>query len=346
MHQFITGIQQAGIGVSDGEKAKYFYKDLFGMNVLVFDDTSSAILMKQYTGGNVYERRALLTMNLAGGGGFELWQFLHRKPQSCQAQFGDIGIFAIKIKCTNVKNAYEHFQKQSRINTSALHTVAPGKSYFWLTDEDGNFFTLAEENDWFKKDASVNGGVYGAVIGVSDMDASVSFYKNLLGLQELSDNTSIFEDAPHNTHEKFRRVILRKDKSGCGAFSNLLGGVEIELVQCLTKKTKKIYENRYWGDLGFIHLCFDVTNMDGLKTLSEKLGYTFTVDSQDSYAMETAEGRFCYVEDPDGTLIELVETHRIPIVKKLNWHIDLRKRKQQKPLPNWMINLLGLNKVK
>ena len=83
-----------------------------------------------------------------------------------------------------------------------------------------------------------------------------------------------------------------------------------------------------------------------LKNISEKLGYKFTVDSNDSYAMETAEGRFCYVEDPDGTLIELVETHKIPVIKKFNWHIDLRKRKQQKPLPNWIINMLGLNKVK
>ncbi len=346
MHQFITGIQQVGIGVSDCDKAKHFYKDVLGMNILIFDDTSFAILMKRYTGGELYERRAILTMNLAGGGGFELWQFLSRKPQACPAQFGDLGIFAIKIKCPDVTKAHKHFAKQSNIITSALQTSPAGESHFWLTDEDGNFFSLAEYSHWFKKDASVNGGVYGAVIGVSDMDTSIPFYKDLLGLKEVCDTASVFTDVPHNTGETFRRVILRKDKAGCGAFSNLLGGVEIELVQCLTKKTRKIYGNRYWGDQGFIHLCFDVIDMDGLKTLAEKLGYKFTVDSKDSYAMETAEGRFCYVEDPDGTLIELVETHKIPVIKKLNWHIDLRKRKQQKPLPDWMINMLGLNKVK
>jgi hypothetical protein len=27
--------------------------------------------------------------------------------------------------------------------------------------------------------------------------------------------------------------------------------------------------------------------------------------------MDNASGRFCYIEDPDGTLIELVETHKV-----------------------------------
>ena len=103
----------------------------------------------------------------------------------------------------------------------------------------------------------------------------------------------------------------------------------MELIQNINRDSKQIFAGRYWGDCGFIHLCFDVTDMDALKKLSENLGYKFTVDSKDSYAMDTAEGRFCYVEDPDGTLIEFVETHKIPIIKKWNWHIDLKKRRDR-----------------
>ena len=62
--------------------------------------------------------------------------------------------------------------------------------------------------------------------------------------------------------------------------------------------------------------------------------------------MDNASGRFCYVEDPDGTLIELVETHKVPILKKIGWFLDLQKRDQEKPLPNWMIKMLALSKVK
>jgi len=86
--------------------------------------------------------------------------------------------------------------------------------------------------------------------------------------------------------------------------------------------------------------------MDVLKNKSEQAGYNFTVDSANSFSMGSSAGRFCYVEDPDGTLIELVETHKIPILKKLNWHLNLKTRKNEGPLPGWMIGMLGFNKVK
>ena len=51
----------------------------------------------------------------------------------------------------------------------------------------------------------------------------------------------------------------------------------------------------------------------------ETAGYTFTVDSASSFSMENSSGRFCYTEDPDGALIEFVETHQLPIFKKIGW---------------------------
>lgn len=68
MSVHITGIQQVGIGVVDADQAKYLYRDLFGMDVLVFDDEAEAKLMTRYTGNQCFNRRAILTMNLKGGG--------------------------------------------------------------------------------------------------------------------------------------------------------------------------------------------------------------------------------------------------------------------------------------
>jgi hypothetical protein len=62
--------------------------------------------------------------------------------------------------------------------------------------------------------------------------------------------------------------------------------------------------------------------------------------------MGEAAGHFTYTEDPDGTLIEFVETHKLPILKKLGWFMDMKKRKPGKPLPDWMIKAMGLNRVK
>ena len=57
--------------------------------------------------------------------------------------------------------------------------------------------------------------------------------------------------------------------------------------------------------------------------------------------MGDASGHFTYIEDPDGTLIEFVETHRIPVVKKLGWYIDLRKRDRTQQLPKFLLRMMG-----
>ena len=57
-------------------------------------------------------------------------------------------------------------------------------------------------------------------------------------------------------------------------------------------------------------------------------------------------GHFSYIEDPDGTLIEFVETHKVPILKKLGWYLDLRKRNPHKSLPDWIVKTLRFSRVK
>jgi hypothetical protein len=62
--------------------------------------------------------------------------------------------------------------------------------------------------------------------------------------------------------------------------------------------------------------------------------------------MGDAAGHFTYTEDPDGTLIEFVETYKIPVLKKFNWYINLKNRKRNKPLPKWLLKALSFNRVK
>ncbi|MCW3105553.1 MAG: glyoxalase [Segetibacter sp.] len=114
MKNLITGIQQVGIGVANANEAKYLYKDLFGMDVLIFEDRAEALLMTKYTGNQVHNRHAILSMNLSGGGGFEIWQFTSRAPgKQTEQRFGDLGIFAPRIKSKNAEAAYHHFKSAS-----------------------------------------------------------------------------------------------------------------------------------------------------------------------------------------------------------------------------------------
>ena len=86
--------------------------------------------------------------------------------------------------------------------------------------------------------------------------------------------------------------------------------------------------------------------MNLLKEQCAKAGFGFTVDSQNSFDMGEAAGHFSYIEDPDGTLIEFVETHKVPILKKWGIYLNMKKRNRDKNLPDWMVKLLGLTKIK
>jgi catechol 2,3-dioxygenase-like lactoylglutathione lyase family enzyme len=348
MTELISGIQQVGVGVPDANEAWKWYRKTLGMDVPVFNDEADAKLMTRYTSGEVRRRHAIMALNMAGGGGAEIWQYKNRVPvePAFAPQLGDLGIFAIKIKCRDV----QAFKNQIISDPISNLVQAPdGLSYCWLKDHRANPLQIISDDSWFRPNGHLTGGVCGVVIGVSDINQSLKLYANTLGIDEVVyDQSGSFDDLQYFGIEEnaFRRVLLRKRLGKAGAFSKLLGNVEIELIQALDRSPRRIFEDRDWGDAGFIHLCFDALNMDSLKAKCQANGFPFTVDSADSFDMGEAAGRFSYIEDPDGTLIEFVETHKVPIIKKLGLFLNLKSRKTQKPLPDWMVATLGWSRVK
>ena len=89
--------------------------------------------------------------------------------------------------------------------------------------------------------------------------------------------------------------------------------------------------------------------MDDLREFVKSKGFPFTVDSTragNTFDMGEAAGSFAYIQAPEGTLIEFVETHKVAIVKKLGIVIDLHKRGMDKPLPRWLLKMFALKRVK
>lgn len=351
MANYICGIQQVGIGTDNLHRDWKWYRKVFNMDIRIFEDAAEAPLMTRYTGGNVHTREAALAMNMQGGGGFEIWQYRSRTPQPppFQITLGDTGILAIKMKTRNAAKTHAEFMAQGVKTITPLSRNGAGMQHFYLVDTNGFWFEVVEKQCWFKEEGKPTGGVFGAVIGVSNMEQSLDFYRDLLGFDlVLSDTTGVQPDLNGlpGSEKVFRRVLLGQSEQGTGYFTPLLGSNQIELVQQLDGEGRKIFHERYWGDLGFIHICFDVCDMAGLKSRAIALGYPFTVDSDNSFDMGKAAGRFSYVEDPDKTLIEFVETHKIPIVEKWGWYLNLRKLKRNKSLPGWMLGCFRFNRVK
>jgi catechol 2,3-dioxygenase-like lactoylglutathione lyase family enzyme len=351
----ISGIQQMGVGVSDLSTAWKWYIENFGMDCPIFEEEAQAKLMLPYTGGEPRSRHAVLAFNLQSGGGFEIWQYKGRTPVVTKEEIriGNLGIFSCKIKVKSIEQSAQFFKSKGVTILSEPAADPAGNKTFFIRDPFGNIFQMTEATDWFMNEKKPTGGTYGAVIGVSDVENARVVYSDILGYDELVyDKTGIFPDLSvlPGGEISLRRILLRRSKPLRGPFSRLMGKSEIELISTGNSNERRIFEGRFWGDPGFIHLCFDINGMDNLREFCKEKGHPFTVDSKasigDSFDMGEAAGHFSYIEDGSGTLIEFVETHKMPILKKLGWYLDLTKRDPEKKLPDWMLKTLRFSRVK
>jgi len=353
----ISGIQQVGIGVENFKSAWNYYINVFQMDVKILEDDTVAELMLPYTGHKPQKRHAAIVINMQGGSGFEIWQYSERKPQkiATEIQVGDLGISVVKMKCRNVKGFFLELSANPQVKLpGGLSTYIDGTDTFYMQDPFGNIFQIVHDDSVFRDEHRLSGGPVGAVVGVTNINRSLPMYQKILGYDKVvSDVSGYFKDIAGlpSGDQQFRRVLLSHSKPRIGNFSRLFGSSTIELIQALERTPRKIYEGRFWGDPGFIQICFDVRNMNALKVKCQSMGFNFTVDSavkhnqMNSFDMGEASGHFTYIEDNDGTLIEFVETHKIPLIKKLGIHLNLRRFNSTKPLPDWMLKALRFGRV-
>lgn len=349
-----------GVGVSSVEEAWKWYREYFGFEVIVFDEWADAEFMLPYTGGTPKSRHACLALNLQGGGGFEIWQHTSFEPRrpAFDVVPGDLGIYSCKIKCKDAVSYHKTLKDKGQRVSDEVYTDATGRKYFYVRDPWDNLFQMVQPTEqqagWMFNENLPTGGVYGAVVGSHDADAAKNFYDKMLGYDVvLSDQTGTFDDLAHlgAPNVQFRRIVLAHSQPKKGPFGRLLGPSEIEIIQALDRPTpaRRIFEDRMWGELGFIQICYDIRNMDGLREFCKEQGWNFTVDSmayKNDFNMGEAGGDFAYNEDPSGSLIEYVQTNKLTIMKKLGIALNLKKRNPEKSLPTWILWCLRFLKRK
>ena len=280
----ISGIQQVGIGVMNVSEAWNWYMKYFGMDCRIFEDVAVAEYMLPYTGGQPRSRHAVLAVNLQSGGGFEIWQYTERKPEKIKEEIriGDLGIIACKIKAKNLQKTLSGFDANGLPVPAGPSSDPSGEMSFFLKDPYGNMFQVMEAADWFRNEKKDTGGAYGAIIGVKDIERSRVVYSDILGYNEVVyDKTGTFSDLKSipGGDKPCRRVLLKRSEKFKGAFTRIFGDSRIELISTM-ECGKPIYQGRFWGDPGFIHLCFDIQGMNEMENHCRKMGFPFTVDSR------------------------------------------------------------------
>lgn len=351
MYKSINSIQHVGVGVPDLESTWKWYRKIFGLDIALFQATADAPLMDIYTRNKTLKKTAAMVLNLQGGCAMELIQPVSEtctKPDA-EILLGDYGIFITQIKTKNVRDTFNYYKK-SEVNVLSKIVKTPNDDEtFYLKDSNGLIFQIVKGDEWFTNNGHVSGGTAGCVIGVSDIDKSKKLYCDLLGYDKvIYDEAKIFDDwlTIPGGGSKARRVLLTQSNKPGGGFAKVGGKTFIELVQVLDRKPKKIYANRIWGDLGFVHLGFDVKGMNEIAKYFSAKGYPFTCDSKNILHMGNTRVHCTYIEDPDGTLLELIEVYRIPIVEKIGWFLNVKGRNPMKPLPSWILKGLRFVRVK
>lgn len=326
----------------------------------MFDAVAEAPLMLRYTNNDIVNKRATMVLNMQGGCAMEIIELKNFKCKTSangEHQLGDYGIFITKIRAKNISDSFEFFKKNNANLISGIKKTPDNKDSFYVKDPNGLIFQIVQDNNHFAQNGHISGGIAGCLIGVSDIEKSKKLYCDLLGFDRVVyDKTEIFEDWKNDVSpysgipggkNKIRRLLLTQSKGPFGVFSQIAGPAYIELLQVFDRTPNKIMEGRIWGDLGFIHLGLDVKGMTQIEKECTAQGFPFTCDSKNALKMgDNTEVHCTYIEDPDGTLIELIEVYKIPLLKKLGLFLNVEKRNPEKPLPSWLLKGLKFNRVK
>jgi lactoylglutathione lyase len=133
---------------------------------------------------------------------------------------------------------------------------------------------------------------------VADMDASLGFYRDLLGLKVVDDDTL---DGPELSElvglagARLRAVMLSID--GQTPFA--------ELIQYLAPESRPLRGDEAASDVGDAHFCFLVDDIEAECARLKAAGVRFTgaplLATEGTFEGEWAA--YCY--DPDGLLVEL-----------------------------------------
>jgi lactoylglutathione lyase len=121
-------------------------------------------------------------------------------------------------------------------------------------------------------------------IRTSNMDRSIDFYIRFIGLKLISRR-----EIPKNNAE----IAFLRDEQTKGAT------LELTFYREQKKFSQADYEDRV-----FDHLAFEVKNMSQTVEVMRKGGVKIT---DEPFELSSAGSLIAFVEDPDGTLIELIE---------------------------------------
>lgn len=138
-------------------------------------------------------------------------------------------------------------------------------------------------------------GVHHSCVIVSDMDRSLAFYRDILGLKILNVGESGGEETSQGVGVKSAKLKAAMLKAGDDI---------VELIQYVNPKGKPY--DRLPCDIGNMHIAFRVSDINKMYGELIKKGVKFNALPLEFKTVHT-KSLWVYFKDPDGAQLELVE---------------------------------------
>jgi catechol 2,3-dioxygenase-like lactoylglutathione lyase family enzyme len=130
------------------------------------------------------------------------------------------------------------------------------------------------------------------VVGVTDMDRALAFYRDVLGMEVVFERSI--------SGEPFDAVLHAKGQQEGRVVGGLLGGLMVELLSLGAKPATDKPARR--GITGIQNVSLSVTDLNDTHRRISDAGYP-----PDQEPFEIGGVRMFFVKDPDGTRVEFIE---------------------------------------
>lgn len=315
--RMFNALQHVGQGVADIETTYDFYRRHLGVKIKLSDLVTHCKEMAPLVGGTE-TMRMMMAANAKGGGVLELVE--HRssraRPAPGQNRYRNYGILEVGYGVRNIGQVIKKLEADGVPVLTGIHTLelVTGTcwDYAYIRDPDGLPLQLTEQiRPGREKSAPPQVlGVTHLGIGVSDMERSTDFYVNALGFDRLlCEFSGVIPELAGLEGEALpvKVVILERSRPPGGPLGNFLAGGTVKLIQVIGGNGQHFYRGRRWGDIGCMEFCLDVTDLASTVSVLQAQGVATCMDPVAVDMGNGFRGKVAYVQDPDGTFVELVQ---------------------------------------
>lgn len=142
-------------------------------------------------------------------------------------------------------------------------------------------------------------GIHHTCITVSDLQRSVAFYRDLLGLELL-----MIEESERSGDDRSKALGVSRAKVKLAILR--AGDAQVELIEYVTAKGRPY--DRHNNDAGAMHIAFQVQDIDAVYRRLMDHGVRFTSPPVTIPAGPMQGWRWTYFYDPDGVSLEIIQT--------------------------------------